>query len=165
MASISGRGAKAHHTYTLTLTETATSVANNNSTVSYSFDLTDDNNWFWEGWNQSISYSVSANGSVIASGYIPNHLVKSQNIAKGTITVPHNADGTKSIAYSFSVSDGANQYYTSGNASASGTMTLSTIPRATTPTFSAKSVTMGSAITITMKISLFCTSVSKSLLD
>ena len=49
MASISGRGAKAHHTYTLTLTETATSVAGNTSTVSYSFDLTDDANWFWEG--------------------------------------------------------------------------------------------------------------------
>ena len=150
MASISGRGAKAHHTYTLTLTETATSVSNNNSTVSFSFDLTDDANWFWSGWNQSISYSVSANGSVIASGYIPEHMTKSQNIAKGTITVPHAADGTKSIAYSFSVTDGANQYYTSGNASASGTMVLSTIPRATTPTFSSKNVTMGSAITITM---------------
>ena len=150
MASISGRGAKGHHTYTLTLTETATSVANNTSTVSFSFDLTDDANWFWEGWNQSITYSVSANGSVVASGSIPNHTTKSQNIAKGTITVPHNADGTKSISYSFSVSDGANQYYTSGNASASGTMVLSTIPRATTPTFSSKNVTMGSAITITM---------------
>ena len=150
MASLSARGAKGHHTYTLTLTETATSVANNNSTVSFSFDLTDDANWFWEEWNTSISYSVSAAGSVIASGSIPNHTTKSQNLAKGTITVPHSADGTKTIAYSFTVTDGANQYYTSGNASASGTMTLSTIPRATTPTFSAKSVTMGSSITITM---------------
>lgn len=129
MASISGRGAKGHHTYTLTLTQGTQSVANNSTTVSYSFDLTDDNNWFWSGWNQSISYSVSANGSVIASGYIPNHTTKTQNIAKGTITVPHNADGTKSFSYSFSVSDGANQSYTSGNASASGTMTLSTIAR------------------------------------
>ena len=150
MASISGRGAKGHHSYTLTLTETATSVANNTSTVSYSFDLTDDADWFWEGWNNSITYSVSVAGSVVASGSIPNHLTKSQNIAKGTITVPHAADGTKSIGYSFSVTDGAGQYYTSGNASASGTMTLSTIPRATTPTFSAKNVTMGGSITITM---------------
>ena len=113
MASISSRGAKGHHTYTLTLTETGTSVANNTSTVSYSFDLTDDSNWFWEGWNNSITYSVSANGSTLASGSIPNHTTKSQNIAKGTITVTHNADGTKSIPFSFSVTDGANQYYTS----------------------------------------------------
>lgn len=149
MASISGRGTKGHHTYTLTLTETGTSVANNTSTVSYSFDLTDDANWFWEGWN-SITYSASANGSTLASGSIPNHTVKSQNIAKGSFTVTHNADGTKSIPFSFSVTDGANQYYTSGNASASGSMVLTTIPRATTPTFSAKNVTMGNSITITM---------------
>lgn len=129
MASISKKGAKNHHTYILTLTETATSTANNTSTVGYSFDLIDDADWFWEGWNNSITYSVSANGAVIASGSIPNHLTKNQNIAKGTFTVPHNTDGTKSISYSFSVTDNANQYYTSGNASASGTMALTAIPR------------------------------------
>lgn len=149
MASISGRGAKGHHTYTFTLTETGTSIANNTSTVSYSFDLTDDANWFWEGWNNSITYSVSANGSVLASGSIPNHTTKSQNIAKGTFSVPHNADGSKSISYSFSVSDGANQYYTSGNASASGTMALTTIPRASTVS-AVSGTTIGGQMTVTI---------------
>lgn len=149
MASISGRGAKGHHTYTFTLTETGTSIANNTSTVSYSFDLTDDANWFWEGWNNSITYSVSANGTVLASGSIPNHTTKSQNIAKGTFTVPHNADGSKSISYSFSVSDGANQYYTSGNASASGTMALTTIPRASTVS-AVSGTTIGGQMTVTI---------------
>lgn len=149
MASISGRGAKGHHTYTLTLTETSTSVANNTSAVSFSFDLADDNNWFWSGWNQSISYSVSANGAVLASGYIPNHTTKNQNLAKGSFSVPHNADGSKSIAYSFSVSDGANQYYTSGNASASGTMVLTNIPRASTIS-AVSGNTIGGSMTVTI---------------
>lgn len=149
MASISGRGAKGHHTYTLTLTEKSTSVEKNESYVDYSFDLIDDANWFWEGWHDNIAYSVSANGSVIASGSIPNHLTKNQNIANGSFTVPHNADGTKSISYSFSVTDGANQYYTSGNASASGTMALTTIPRASTIS-AVSGTTIGGQMTVTI---------------
>ena len=150
MASISGRGATGHHSYTLTLTEKETSVVNNTSTISYSFDLADDSNWFWNTWGNYITYSISANGSKITSGSIPDHMTKNQTIASGTFTVTHNADGTKSIPFSFSVTDNAKQTYTSGNASASGTMTLSAIPKATTPTFSSKNVTMGSSITITI---------------
>jgi hypothetical protein len=129
MASISSRGSKGHHTYNLTLTQASQSIANNNSTVNYSFELIDDVNWFWESWGNSITYSISANGSVIASGSIPNHTTKNQTVASGSFTVPHNADGTKKISYSFSVDDNAGQYYTSGDASASGEMTLTTIPR------------------------------------
>ena len=129
MAVISSKGAKDHHTYRLTLTQASQSVANNESTVNYSFDLIDDANWFWELWGNSITYSISANGSVIKSGSIPDHTTKNQNIASGSITVSHNTNGTKSFSFSFSVTDGAGQYYTSGNASASGSMTLTTIPR------------------------------------
>lgn len=134
MASISGRGAKGHHTYKLTLTEASTSTPNNTSSINYSFDLIDDANWFWEQWGSSITYSISANGSVIKSGSIPNHTTKNQTIASGSFTVPHNADGTKTISYSFTVTDGAGQSYTSGNASASGTMALTKIPRYATVT-------------------------------
>ena len=129
MAVISSKGAKDHHTYRLTLTQASQSVANNESTVNYSFDLIDDANWFWELWGNSITYSISANGSVIKSGSIPDHTTKNQNIASGSFTVSHNTNGTKSFSFSFSVTDGAGQYYTSGNASASGSMTLTTIPR------------------------------------
>ena len=129
MASISGRGAKGHHTYQLTLTETSTSTEKNESSVDYSFDLTDDANWFWSSWGNSISYSISANGSVIKSGSIPNHTTKNQNIASGSFTVPHDADGSKTLSFSFSVKDGAGKSYTSGNASGSGSMILTQIPR------------------------------------
>lgn len=152
MASISGRGAKNHHTYKLTLTETATSIADNTSTVKYSFDLADDSNWYWEQWGNSITYSISANGSVIKSGSIPNHTSVNQTIASGSFSVPHNADGTKTISYSFTVTDNANQYYTSGNASASGTMTLTTIARATTPTLSATSVVANGSNYVTINV-------------
>ena len=134
MASISSKGAKGHHTYKLTLTEKSTDTAKNTSSVDYTFELIDDANWFWEQWGNNITYSVSANGSVIKSGSIPNHTTKNQTIASGSFTVPHNADGSKSISYSFTVTDNANQSYTSGNASASGTMALTKIPRYATVT-------------------------------
>ena len=151
MASISANGARGYHKYTLNVTQSATSVANNTSTLSFEFKLSPIyTSWNWEGWNQSISYTVTINGTNY-TGYIPDYDGYSVvTLKSGTQSVSHNADGTKSISYSFSVTDGANQYYTSGNASSSGTMTLTTIPRATTPTFSAKSVTMGNSITITM---------------
>ena len=151
MASISANGAKGHHKFTLTVTQSATNVATNTSTLSFDFKLSPvETSWNWEGWNQSIAYSFTINGTSY-TGYIPNYDGYSVvTLRSGTQSASHNADGTKSISYSFSVTDGANQYYTSGNASASGSMTLSTIPRATTPTFSAKNVTMGGSITITM---------------
>lgn len=129
MASISGRGSKNHHTYTFNLSESSVTISENYSTMNYSFVLTDDSTYFWKSWAKKISYTLTANGSVIASGYIPNHTSKTETIAEGTFTVPHNSDGTKTIDYSFSVTDGAGQSYTSGNASQSGTLTLSTIPR------------------------------------
>lgn len=129
MAKISKKGSKGHHTYTFNLVETSTSVSDNTSTMNYSFVLTDDSNYFWRSFAKKISYKLTANGSVIASGYIPNHTSKTETIVNGTFTVPHNSDGTKTIDYSFSVTDNANQSFTSGNASASGTLSLSTIPR------------------------------------
>ena len=44
----------------------------------------------------------------------------------------HNNDGSKSIGFSFSVTDNSGQSYTCGNASASGSMALSTIARKST---------------------------------
>lgn len=129
MAKISKKGSKGHHTYTFNLVETSTSVSDNTSTMNYSFVLTDDSNYFWRSFAKKISYKLKANGSVIASGYIPNHTSKTETITSGTFTVPHDSDGNKTIDYSFTVTDNANQSYTSGNASASGTLSLSTIPR------------------------------------
>lgn len=72
---------------------------------------------------------------------------KLATVTSGNIT--HNADGTKSVTITATFRIGATisgTYYES--ITASDTITLNTIPRATQPTVSASSVNMGSAVTI-----------------
>lgn len=151
MASITANGSKGHHKFTLTVSEASYSVADNTSSVSYSFQLSPiQSGWNWALWGDKISYSITLNGTSY-TGTIPDYDGSSTvTLTSGTLSVAHNSDGSKSISYSFSVTDNAGQTYTPGNASGSGTLTLTTIPRATTPTVSATSVTMGNSITITM---------------
>jgi hypothetical protein len=153
VASISGNGALGHHKFTLTVSETSTSVANNTSTISYSFQLSPvQTSWAWEQWGSSISYTININGTKY-TGTIPNYDgYATVTLKSGSQTVTHNSDGSKSISYSFSVTDGAGQRYTPGNASASGTLALTTIPRATTPTLSATSVVANGTNAVTIKI-------------
>lgn len=72
---------------------------------------------------------------------------KLATVTSGNIT--HNADGTKSVTLSatfkIQASISGTRYET---ITASATVTLNTIPRATQPTVSASSVNMGSAVTI-----------------
>lgn len=72
----------------------------------------------------------------------------------GTVTtgdIAHNADGTKSITIFavFELNATISGTYRD-TITASATVTLNTIPRATTPTLSASSVNMGSAVTINL---------------
>ncbi len=148
MASISANGSKGNHKFTLNVTQSATDIANNKSTLSFDFKISPvHDSWNWELWGQSIAYTITINGTKY-SGYIPDY--DGYNIVTlktGTQTVAHNADGSKSISYSFSVTDNAGQRYTPGNASASGTFTLATIPRASTIS-SVDGSTIGSPMTV-----------------
>ena len=130
MASISDTGWRGHHKFTLNVSTKETSTANNTSTVSFSFVLSPVyESWNWEQWGSKISYVININGTEY-TGTIPNYDgYSSVTLKSGTLTVAHNADGTKTIPISFSVTDNAGQTYTCGNASASGTATLTTIPR------------------------------------
>ena len=133
MAQIYANGAKGHHKFTLDVTETATSIENNTSTLSYTFKLSPvQKGWDWSGWGSKISYSIDINGTKY-TGTIPSYDGSSTVTLKSGKDIPieHSSDGTKTINISFSVSDGAGQSYTCGNASQSGTMALTTIPRAT----------------------------------
>ena len=131
---------------TLTVTQSSQSVANNTSTVSYSLVISRPYNI---SSNASKSYSITINGSTVKSGTTTIGGSGNKTIASGTTTVSHNADGTKSISFSFSqtldITWGGTWI---GTASASGSMSLSTIPRATTPALSPSTVDMGTAITI-----------------
>ena len=69
-----------------------------------------------------------------------------KNIASGSFKATHSSTGTLSLAVAAGFTSGVGL----GSASLSGTFTGVTIPRATTPTLSASSVALGSAVTITM---------------
>lgn len=149
MASISANGSKGHHKFTLTLTEKSTDETYNTSTISFSFKLSSlGGNYDWSGWGSNISYTITIHNTKY-TGTIPNYDGSSTvTLKSGTLPIDHEDDGSKVINYSFSVTDGAGQSYTCGNASKSGTMTLTTIPRATTPTLDKTSYEMGTTITI-----------------
>lgn len=91
----------------------------------------------------SVAYSSSSGYKYLT---ILTDNAGSQSAAYGEYTISHNADGTKQITLAFS----ANCSFSSAIGSASGSVSISlpTIPRATTP--SASAVTLGSTVTITL---------------
>lgn len=132
MASISATGSKNHHTFTLEVWENSYSVDNNNSSVHYK--LTAGASSFNFNWtSKSVTYTIDIGGNVgsISSGYYPKN--SSWVVLEGDCNVGHEDDGSKTMGFSFSVSDGINQSYTTGNCSAWGQLTLTTIPRASQP--------------------------------
>ena len=130
--SLTANGSKGHHKFTLKVDENTTSTPGNTSSVSFSFKISPiQNGWDWYYYNNTISYSVNINGQNF-SGYIPNYDGSSTvTLASSTFNITHENNGKKTISISFSVSDASSASYTCGNASASSTMILTTIPRAT----------------------------------
>lgn len=128
--TISANGSKGHHKFSLRVSEDSTS--GNNSYISYTFTIAPvQNNYDWSGWGSSISYSVTINGTSY-TGTIPSYNGTSTVTLKSgsNIEVAHETDGTKTINIAFSVTDSTGQSYTCGNASASDTMTLTTLHKA-----------------------------------
>ena len=130
MASISSNGSKGHHKFTLNVTNSNASAKDNTSTVSFSFILSSlGGGWNWEQWGANISFVITINGTNY-TGSIANYDGYSDvTLKSGSLTVAHNSDGNKTISFSFSVTDTSGQNYTCGNASASGSMALASIPR------------------------------------
>lgn len=127
------------------------SVANNTTTISWTLQLV-------AGSSGRIDSSASKDWSVTVNGtkYSGTNTVAVANnatktLASGKTTIGHDSDGTKTFSYSFSQEFGITFSGSSiGTKSGSGTGTLNTIPRATTPTLSASSVNMGAAVTISL---------------
>lgn len=137
MATISAYGSKKHyHLFKLTVTENSYDVASNTSTISFSFNLSEKSGYYfnWEQWGSSIKYTITINGTSY-TGTIPNYTPStSGTVLKSAsgIKIPHNSDGKKTISISFSVDDNTGATYTCGDASASGSMKLTDIPRGST---------------------------------
>lgn len=128
------------------------SVANNTSSVTVKVQLVS------TGTSYTINSSTSKSGSLTINGtkYTFSFSAalsgnQTKTLFTKTVTVAHNADGSKACAFAstigIKVTLGGTYY---GDVTATGSGTFDTIPRATTPTLSASSVNMGSSITINM---------------
>lgn len=129
----------------LNVTQSSQSIEQNTTTVRYELILYRP---YSISSSAAKSYSVTINGTNVASGSTTIGGSGSKTIASGTLSVPHNADGTKSISFSFSL--GFEITWSGvwiGTGSASGSMTLTTIPRASKVTVSG-TLTTGNTITV-----------------
>lgn len=123
----------------LRITETGTNTNNNSSTVSWALiGWLVGSNWYS---NSSHNISVVINGATVFSrasetkvtiSIGTDHTTEANpvTIASGTATIPHDSDGSKTLSASFSC---AYKWVTSSAWSASGTMALTQIARASQP--------------------------------
>lgn len=110
------------------------------------------------GWSLGISARSGNSTSIAGTSYswgspaISNGGGKTTKLATVTSgNISHNADGTKSVTITATFKIEATisgTYY--GTITASDTVTLNTIPRATQPKLSASSVNMGAALTVSL---------------
>ena len=129
----------------LEVNETSTSIENNTSTVSWQLWLERASSWAYDLYNESLA-EVEINGQSILSKYVSFDLRNSSWVifGSGTLTIPHNDDGTKSISISARLTNVADM----GDISRfSGTVNLSTIPRASTIR-SVSSTELGKTVTV-----------------
>lgn len=98
----------------------------------------------------SEHYKVVVNGSTVhdASHTVSCGSGQTVGIADGYTTVSHNADGSKSISVSASFSCDNTSYYAPRTGSCSGSLTLTTIPRASSISIDKPSLDCGSVIKI-----------------
>lgn len=134
-------------TLVLTVTESGTSSATNTGKISWKLAVKMIN--YGQSWNNgSASITVTIGGTRRYTGDSFDvrgvSAGSSKTIASGSFAATHSADGSLSLAVAASFTSGVGL----GNASISGTFTGTTIPRATTPSVSPKTVALGSAVTI-----------------
>ena len=146
MASITIGSTSGSRPYcTLSVTQSSQNIANNSSTVSYSLVLhrpSAISSSATKKWSCTINGTVhSGSGTIGGSG--------NKTLLSGTQTISHNQDGTKSL--SFSGSCGLEITWGStyiGTISGSGSMSLTTIPRASSVSMSASTAYPNGSITV-----------------
>ena len=135
----------------LVITHQSPDIANNRTTINYSAYVYKTNGSPWNQLSQTPMY-LTINGQNlinISNGNYDLRNTSQQLIKSGTLTIPHNSDGTKSFSFSWNVNF-TSTGYGYGNVITSGTYTLPTIPR--TSSFSVAS-TMNTGTNYTLTIS------------
>lgn len=131
--------------YKITATEGAVSVEGNTSPITVTVNFYRTNSGY-ETYGTGTVY-CKINGTTYSQSVTSSQKITSSgiNLFSKTVTIPHNADGSKTIYVSAWISH--NQVTSSEQGF---NVTLTTIARATTPTISPSSVAMGGTMTITM---------------
>lgn len=119
------------------------SKSNNSTTISYKLYVHHNTSEFSSSTKRA--YSITINGTKVASGSKSLQGTGGTNVASGTTIIKHTDNGTKTFNLSFSQEIGLGY----GTLSGSGSGTLPKIDRSTTPETSA-SATLGNAITISL---------------
>ena len=133
----------------LDVSEKSYSIENNTSQVEWWVGIRS-NTAYHNHYGLSETYVVNINGTVVHNA-VHTPTVNSGAtvwVASGTTTVSHNADGSKSISVSASFNNADRGTYLPTTGSCSGSLKLTTIPRATTPSIDKPSLECGSAIKI-----------------
>lgn len=133
----------------LDVSEKSYSIENNTSQVEWCVGIRS-NTAYHNHYGLSETYVVNINGTVVHNA-VHTPTVNSGAtvwVASGTTTVSHNADGSKSISVSASFNNADRGTYLPTTGSCSGSLKLTTIPRATTPSIDKPSLDCGSAIKI-----------------
>lgn len=133
----------------LDVSEKSYSIENNTSKIEWWVGICS-NTAYHNHYGLSETYVVNINGTVVHNA-VHTPTVNSGAtvwVASGTTTVSHNADGSKSISVSASFNNADRGTYLPTTGSCSGSLKLTTIPRATTPSIDKPSLDCGSAIKI-----------------
>lgn len=137
--------------YRLVLVLTGTpNTAGNYSDAAYTLTLYALNSDCAYHYNYGNKLYLALNGQPLIDtaniGRVWHDGISSQQLASGTIRVPHNSDGTKSMAVSAIFQQ--TQAPDRANYNITGTMVLDTIARSSAPTLSKSSAEFGTAVTI-----------------
>lgn len=143
----------------LEVTESNVSTENNTSLVTVKFHITRSN----YGWQTSNSYSgsITIDGSSYSFSYSPNWAYASSGdvvVATASKTVTHNDEGSKTCPVSATWNTSGT--YSCGTASASGSMILTKIPRASGIACSSPYIGDVGTITIDRKAATFTNTVT-----
>ena len=131
----------------LTVTQKSRDFAGNFSKVRIRWTSTQSGS-SWNGYNRTAYYYASVNGGAEKKYSVKYTLPQNttKTILDTTIVVPHRADGTASVK----VRTWMDTDISAGIIQKSQAVTLTSIPRATVPTFSATSTEIGSNVTINL---------------
>lgn len=171
MATFTGTGSHcSYYTGTLTVTEQSYDIATNTSVVAYSLKLTGTSGYYFQDYY--LTTKISINGTTVKDRYekismdAPSGGTSEYNVCSGTTTVQHNNDGTKTITVWATMSTPTSQTWLPGSinmpSGLNGSLTLTTIPRASSMTVPSLTIESAGTFNITAASNSFTHTITYS---